>query len=111
MSETKNIIKKFLSPKGRLGRGKYFLSLVFLMFLTGILAMLGEFLISDERIKDYYLTVIGFNWLYLYIIQTIKRFHDFNMPGILIFLLIIPLVPFGIIFVSGTDGENKYGSR
>jgi uncharacterized membrane protein YhaH (DUF805 family) len=97
---------KIFSVSGRIGRARY----VVYLFGLSILIMLGGFLLS--------LITAGFAmvpaYIALLVIQfmlTIQRCHDFDTSGWLSILILVPLVNFMFIFIPGTKGTNRWGSK
>lgn len=94
------------SSDGRIGRIRYLgysMGVSFLiMAVTGVLAALiwpGLFVVG-------YLAV-----LYVQIMLTIKRSHDFNVTGWLALLAFVPLLNLAFLFIPGTDGPNRFGLK
>jgi uncharacterized membrane protein YhaH (DUF805 family) len=58
--------------------------------------------------------VIGVILLLPNLALSVRRFHDFNLSGWLIFLNLIPFVHWGVtlvlMVVPGTSGRNNYGA-
>ncbi len=102
-----NQLIKFWQSKGRVNREE----LVFLTILLLIL-WLPLYLIISSNSKIFIFGSIFI--LFLYLIQTAKRYHDLNKNGINGFVwFIIPFINIiffiELYFKKGTDGENKYG--
>jgi len=55
--------------------------------------------------------VLFVTWIYLTIVNAAKRFHDFGITGWLAPIVFIPFVPLFMLFLSGTQGINKYGEQ
>jgi uncharacterized membrane protein YhaH (DUF805 family) len=112
-----NLSQFYLSPKGRIGRAdwwlKYFLVLIVIIVVAGVLDSALGFTESEDRIGV--ISVIA--WLvmiYPAIVVNIKRFHDRNPSGWWVLIALIPLV--GALwtliecgFLRGTVGDNRYG--
>jgi uncharacterized membrane protein YhaH (DUF805 family) len=104
--------ENFFSPKGRIGRDKYFLRTVLLNIPFGILYF-GSVYVDFSLDLILLLQLVILVCLILRLIQTFKRFHDINasgwhslwtlIPGVNVVLWLV------LILVKGTPGENKYG--
>lgn len=94
------------SRAGRIGRIRYIgysmgLS-VLIMLVTGVLA---AFTWNGLFVVGYLATV------YVQIMLTIKRSHDFNASGWMALLAFVPLLNLAFLFVPGTDGPNRFGLK
>ncbi|MGL5631079.1 MAG: DUF805 domain-containing protein [Azovibrio sp.] len=105
------------SPKGRLGRMRYFTFSYALMIVFGILAAIfGIFLAttipSMGKASFSILTLVillTITWMYLTIMLTIKRLHDMNASGWWILMplgLLIAIVIISGIFASRNPGGS-----
>jgi uncharacterized membrane protein YhaH (DUF805 family) len=107
----------FFSPSGRLARGPYALGILFWFALQ--FAAIGQMLAGD-RVHSDGLLILGFLALIVIglvsvvstVMMTIKRVHDLGHPGMLAFLLLVPVVSFFallffLLFPSGPP--NHYG--
>jgi len=116
---------KILSVSGRLGRVRYLAyvtALVMIAWLGGSLLMgvlaaataglgrgasMSVAMISVALI--YGAMIIG-SWM-----LAIQRLHDFDTSGWMTLLFLVPLVNvifgFALLFVPGTDGENRFGKK
>ena len=108
----------FFSPSGRLSRGPYALGILFWFALQ--FASIGQ-LFAGDRLHSDGLLIGGFLALCIsalvgaisMVMLTIKRVHDIGHPGLLAFLLFVPVVSFFaliffLVFPSGPP--NVYGS-
>ena len=104
--------ENFFSPQGRIGRDKYFLRSILLnipwaLFYVDISAF------SESPGTHLMILLLLFTVLVCRLIQTAKRFHDFNASGWHFIWTMIPLVSiilwFVLIFTKGSPKENKYG--
>jgi uncharacterized membrane protein YhaH (DUF805 family) len=109
----------FFSPTGRLSRGPYALGILFWFSLQ--FASIGQ-LFAGERLNSDPVLILGFLALVLtallsvvsMVMLTIKRVHDIGHPGLLAFLIFIPVISFlalvfFLVFPSGPP--NQYGSH
>lgn len=97
---------KIFSTSGRIGRARY----VVYLFGLSILIMVGGFLLSlitagIAMIPAYIALVV------IQFMLTIQRCHDFDATGWLSLLIFVPLVNFMFIFIPGTKGTNRWGSK
>jgi uncharacterized membrane protein YhaH (DUF805 family) len=107
---------KVLSAKGRIGRLRYIaytIGISVLVYLVmGALTGLVAAVMSEGAVGQAILPIaaLGFGgMIFINIVLTIQRCHDFNMSGWLSLTLLIPLVPLIFWFIPGTEGANKYG--
>ena len=108
----------FFSPAGRLSRGPYALGILFWFSLQ--FAAIGQMFAGDRLSSDGLLVlgflaliVIGLVGVVSMVMLTIKRVHDLGHPGLLAFLLFVPVVSFFallffLLFPSGPP--NNYGA-
>jgi uncharacterized membrane protein YhaH (DUF805 family) len=108
----------FFSPSGRLSRGPYALGILFWFSLQ--FAAIGQ-LFAGDRLHSDPLLILGFLALVVAALLsvvsmamlTIKRAHDLGHPGLLAFLIFVPVVSlfalfFFLLFPSGPP--NGYGT-
>lgn len=109
----------FFSPSGRLSRGPYALGILFWFALQ--FAAIGQMLAGDRLNADG-LLILGFLALIVValvsvvsmVMLTIKRVHDLGHPGLLAFLLFVPVVSFFALFFFlrfPSGPPNDYGSH
>lgn len=112
----------FFSPSGRISRRPYALGLLFWFALQ--FAAIGQ-MFAGERLNSDGLLVLGFLALIVVglvgtvsmIMLTIKRAHDLGHPGMLAFLIIVPVLSFFaliffLLFPSGPpNGYGTYTNR
>jgi len=106
------------SPSGRISRQPYVLSLAFWFALQA--AALGLMFASDRVNSDAQLAlatlalvVVGLLTFLSMIMLTIKRVHDMGYPGLLAFLIFVPVVSFFalICFLFWPSGlPNEFGT-
>lgn len=109
----------FFSPSGRLSRGPYGLGILFWFSLQ--FASIGQ-MFTGHRLSSDGLLILGFLALNVVallsvvsmVMLTIKRVHDIGHPGLLAFLIFVPVVSlfalvFFLLFPSGPS--NDYGHR
>jgi uncharacterized membrane protein YhaH (DUF805 family) len=107
----------FFSPSGRLSRGPYALGILFWFSLQ--FAAIGQ-MFAGDRLQSDGLLVLGFLALVVValvgvvsmVILTFKRAHDLGHPGLLAFMLFVPVISFFallyfLLFPSGPP--NQYG--
>ena len=109
----------FFSKKGRLGRLRYIAySAGYLLGFLIVFSVLSSTPSIIFIIKTPILSFIALALLYLPILiicfnLAIRRFNDINLTGWFCFLLLIPIAGsfmfLVLLFVSGSDGANKYG--
>ena len=107
----------FFSPSGRISRAPYALGLAFWFALQ--IAAIGQ-LLAGDRLNSDGLLIISFVALIIaglvgtvsMLMLTIKRVHDLGHPGMLAFLIIVPVVSFFalVFFLLIPSGPpNDYG--
>lgn len=128
-----DFISLFFSANGRINRLTYFISIIIANLVSAILFGIDE-IVNKE---DYFFTIIIFvSYLFSYSAIVIKRLHDIELAGgyvILKYFLEITFIisiwsdktgtfillsgvgavvlSLYILFKSGTNGENEYGSQ
>lgn len=109
---------RIFSAKGRLGRLRYIaysigVSLVIYLFMGILLAALG--VVMDEGMLGAgtaLITSLGLlTMLFVNVLLTIQRCHDFNVSGWLSLLLLLPFVPLIFWIIPGTQGINNFGPQ
>jgi uncharacterized membrane protein YhaH (DUF805 family) len=107
---------KLLSSNGRIGRLRYIaytigISLLCYLVMAMLSGLVG--MILTEQQAGLFLIVIfllGFGgMIFINVLLTIQRSHDFNVTGLLSVILVIPLVPLIFWIIPGTEGANKFG--
>jgi len=104
---------RYFMPVGRIGRGMFLLrTFTHLMLLGLLMASLPDPYTSSysHSSLDLLIMVFVLVWGYVSIMTTGKRLHDLGVTAWASPLFFIPIVPLVLMFVRGTDGENKYGS-
>jgi uncharacterized membrane protein YhaH (DUF805 family) len=99
----------FLQFDGRINRAKWWLGVVILWVIEGILyGILG---------RDNYtiFSLIGLVFLWPSLAVSIKRFHDRDKSGWWVLIALIPIIGFFWILIElgileGTKGPNQFGS-
>lgn len=108
----------FFSPSGRISRGPYALGLLFWFALQ--FAAIGQ-MFAGQRLHSDGLLILGFLALIVValvgtvsmVMMTIKRVHDLGHPGLLAFLIIVPVVSFFALFfflLFPSAPPNGYGT-
>lgn len=105
----------YFSTEGRINRKKYILGSLPLIAIAIVAAILDQ--ASGSRVfANYGIFQIATFFINLWpgIALGVKRFHDRNLNGWLFLLAFVPLVNFWVsievLFLKGTEGDNKYGS-
>ena len=107
----------FFSPSGRLSRGPYALGILFWFALQ--FASIGQ-MFAGDRLNSDGLLIVGFVALIVVVLMsvvsmamlTIKRVHDLGHPGLLAFLIFVPVVSFfALLFflLFPSAPPNDYG--
>ena len=96
---------RLFGVSGRIGRLRYIAYGVGLYVLMLVVAGVFAALLGPVAAGAVWLAflVLGF-------MLTIQRCHDFDSPGWLSILMLVPLVNFMFWFIPGTDGPNRYGA-
>ncbi len=109
---------KIMSAKGRIGRLRYIaytLGITFAVYLV-MAALSGVAGMSlSQELAGLFLVgifVLGYGvMLFVNVLLTIQRCHDFNVTGWLSLILLIPLVPLIFWIIPGTEGVNRFGPQ
>lgn len=97
---------KLFSISGRIGRARYIVYLFGLsLLIIGVGALLSLVTAGLAMISAYIALLV------MQFMLTIQRCHDFNTSGWLSILILVPLVNFMFLFIPGTDGTNRWGSK
>ncbi len=97
---------KLFSISGRIGRARYIVYLFGLsLLIIGVGALLSLVTAGLAMIPAYIALLV------MQFMLTIQRCHDFNTSGWLSILILVPLVNFMFLFIPGTDGTNRWGSK
>jgi uncharacterized membrane protein YhaH (DUF805 family) len=94
------------SPAGRIGRIRYLGYSMGLGMLIALAAGALAVAISPLLAILAYVAMI-----YVNVMLTIKRCHDFDSSGWLSLLMFIPFANLVFLFVPGTGGPNRFGNK
>ena len=105
-------IKKYVAFKGRATRKEfwmfflfYFIFSVILGFVTGLIVAFAH-ITNGDNVANYvgyaYALILGLPYIALYI----RRIHDSGKSG---WFILVPIYNWILLFIKGTDGDNKYG--
>lgn len=102
----------FFQFDGRINRAKWWLGLVILWVVEGIILAIFRPGGADPNYTVYSLIGLVFLWPSLAI--AIKRFHDRDKSGWWVLIAVIPIIGFFWILIElgileGTAGPNQYG--
>ncbi len=112
---------KFFSLNGRINRSTYVLNIIIVLIFYFSFFRSAAYLenyginINASQGVDVFLMCDGICFpLYLYLVSTMKRFHDLGKSGgYIVFLYLIPIynifLALSLLFLPGTEGSNKYG--
>ena len=101
---------RFLLPRGRIARGRFWLALLALAVAYAVLFAGVEALFGRRATL-----LLHPPLLWLAFVLAAKRYHDFDRSPARLLLLVIPIigpivVGFDLLFHKGTDGANRYGA-
>lgn len=112
-------MSSLFSFEGRIGRGSWWLVVLLILVVVGILygivyAMQGD---GDPNVALVILLVVVYAVaIWINAAATVKRYHDRNKSGAWFFIALVPfigglwqLIECG--FLSGTPGPNQYGDE
>ena len=112
-------MRGFFSYTGRMGRGRYFWTMLLLEVLWLLSASVLELLVMelggglDTAPLLFWFLASPLAFLAMSF-PIVKRFHDLDRPGKQYYLLLIPLYNLYLflvlLFKKGTPGENQYGT-
>ena len=97
---------RLFSVSGRIGRARYIVYLVGLSLLIIGLGALLSLVTAGLAMIPAYIALLVMQFM-----LTIQRSHDFNTSGWLSILILVPLVNFMFLFIPGTEGTNRWGSK
>jgi uncharacterized membrane protein YhaH (DUF805 family) len=111
------------STRGRLGRAKYWLTLVTffvaavpLTCYIGVMVIRAQGGVSRDEIPvvtELLSDIAAVVWFVIIAFPTVRRFHDMDRPGSHFWRLLVPLYNLVLVIklltVRGTGGPNKYG--
>ena len=108
---------KILSWSGRIGRLRYFVYLMSMYFLVGIVVGLASSLMfSSQAVQPLFFGLVFIIYIaaFVFLISIAKRrLNDFNASGWLCLLYIVPVVNFilllVLLFMPGDKTSNNYG--
>lgn len=104
---------KYFCFEGRLNRKPYFLRLLILGIIAGILMMIFKGAAAESTILSLVCGVIYAVALVGQLSLSIRRAHDLNRTGWIVLLSFIPIIniffALYLLFFRGTMGSNKYG--
>jgi uncharacterized membrane protein YhaH (DUF805 family) len=101
----------YLSPRGRISRRTYWISLLVLLFaFSGLFVVIEELL--QTRFNQYCLLLIV---AWPMIVVSIKRWHDRDKSGWWLLIALVPIVGIWNLvecgFLPGTPGMNRFGQN
>jgi len=103
--KSNGFVAEFLSFSGRIGRVRWFVRNILMALVIGVLAAMAK-PVSEELVGLLYCLLV-----YLALVNAAKRLHDFDAPGWLCPIALIPIVCLILLFKGGTYGTNKYGDE
>jgi len=115
-----NFVKFLFSSEGRVSAVQYwifsFINWVIYLIIALFMVLIFEQITTEN--ENLFLYSSLFIWViisFLFLFLRVKRLHDLGRPGEHIFLSIIPIyniwLEIKILFVPGTNGDNKFGSK
>ncbi len=103
----KYVLSKYATFTGRASRKEYWMFVLFqfiMSFVIGIVAYLANF----QYLPEIYMLAT----LLPSLAVSVRRLHDTNRSGWLLFLSLIPIVCLVLLYfycLPGTENENQYG--
>lgn len=94
------------SVSGRMGRARYLVYLVGLSLVIISVGALLSLVTAGLAMIPAYIALLVMQFM-----LTIQRSHDFNTSGWLSILILVPLINFVFLFIPGTNGTNRWGSK
>ncbi len=113
--ERRCMMPSWLSYRGRMGRGRYFLfTLVYGFIAVSMAPLIASVNARMGIAPPTWEAIVGFALcVWLWSIPLVKRLHDLGMPALYLLCLIVPLLnvymTFILFFQAGTIGKNRYG--
>jgi uncharacterized membrane protein YhaH (DUF805 family) len=106
--ENKTPIPKYFMPIGRINGSIFFFRNIINFLCFSLITALINLLPESLRI----LVIIPLAlWIYLVIITSAKRCHDWNITGWLSPLVFIPFIPLLFWLIPGNKYSNRFGER
>ncbi len=105
---------RFFTSEGRIGRLRYLAYTTALNLLLGLVIIAMGALLGPQAESGLALAIMAIAYLAVLVMAvlfTIQRSHDMDKSGWLALLMIVPLVNFIFLLMSGTDGENRFGPK
>lgn len=104
-------MSNFFNFNGRVNRAKYFLFLLLVSVISGIIDVVIDN--TDNIAIIIGLIIFSIVLSAKYICVTIQRFHDIERRGTHSWLLLIPIyniyIKLILLFKKGSEGPNKFG--
>lgn len=99
------------SARGRLNRARYFVYMIVINILVGIINGITMTTKSAGVLTIGAIIILALSIVDILIV--IKRLHDLDRPGIHVLLLLVPLyniyLALVLLFKKGSEGPNRYG--
>ena len=108
INNSKGMFRRVLTPRGRIRRTEFFISLLLYLFIYFILYFMIRIAYETSFTALIYLKIIDAIFFILFVFQCIKRCHDWGHSG---WFILIPFMPIFLLFVEGDDEVNKYGTN
>ncbi len=111
-----SVIPRFFSLSDRIGRIRYLVYILSALTSCGLLLILvyiAAYLLPAGLGKlvstTSYIMVKSVIFPLIVFVMSIRRLHDFDLSGWWSLLVLIPLVPFVLVFVPGKKEANRFG--
>jgi uncharacterized membrane protein YhaH (DUF805 family) len=104
-----NVLNKYSEFHGRASRSEYWYFTLVSYFIWIVLLIIAG-ATDDTFLDSFFDTLVILFPLAMWFPFTcvwIRRIHDINQPG---WLVLIPIYNFILLFIKGTEGENRYGT-
>jgi uncharacterized membrane protein YhaH (DUF805 family) len=108
-NKNKSQIPNYFLPVGRISGSIFFFRNIINIFALGLIAHITKTL--PDSIQEVVFFIPALLYIYLGIVTSIKRLHDWNITGWLSPLVLIPVIPLLFWLIPGNKNSNRFGEK